>query len=64
MTKTLKMDNAEIKEKRGIEHYFGKENFNRLQSIMYNKQMARGTFLFWEGDIANKLYSFVQDKFT
>jgi hypothetical protein len=51
MTNTLNMDNTEIKEKRGIEQYFGKENFKRLQSIMYTKQLARGTFLFWEGDI-------------
>ncbi|QGQ98715.1 Crp/Fnr family transcriptional regulator [Paenibacillus psychroresistens] len=36
--------------------FFGEENFARLQSIMYPKQIARGAFLFWEGDLADKLY--------
>jgi CRP-like cAMP-binding protein len=36
--------------------FFGEENFSRLKSIMYPKQVARGAFLFWEGDLADKLY--------
>jgi CRP-like cAMP-binding protein len=36
--------------------FFGVENFSRLQSIMYPKQIARGAFLFWEGDLADKMY--------
>ncbi|MEX2462349.1 MAG: Crp/Fnr family transcriptional regulator [Paenibacillaceae bacterium] len=36
--------------------FFGEENFNRIQGIMYPKQIARGAFLFWEGDLADKLY--------
>jgi CRP-like cAMP-binding protein len=36
--------------------FFGEENFSRLQSIMYPKQIARDAFLFWEGDLADKLY--------
>ena len=38
------------------EDFFGAENFSRLQSIMYPKQVTRGAFLFWEGDLADKLY--------
>ncbi|WP_205516219.1 Crp/Fnr family transcriptional regulator [Paenibacillus sp. SYP-B3998] len=46
-------------DSKGIANYFSAENFNRLQSIMYAKQVNKGDFLFWEGDAADKLY-FVQ----
>ncbi|HWO96750.1 MAG TPA: Crp/Fnr family transcriptional regulator [Bacillus sp. (in: firmicutes)] len=35
---------------------FSKENLNRLKGIMYEKKVKSGTYLFEEGDLADKLY--------
>ncbi|MBP1962153.1 Crp/Fnr family transcriptional regulator [Paenibacillus aceris] len=45
---------------KGIMNFFSEENFERLQSIMYVKRAAKGDFLFWEGDAADKLYYIIQ----
>ncbi len=35
---------------------FSEENFNKLQAIMYEYKVSAGSYLFWEGDTADKLY--------
>ncbi|MEI7025027.1 Crp/Fnr family transcriptional regulator [Paenibacillus sp. y28] len=40
----------------GILDFISKENFERLKSIMYIKEVKKGSYLFWEGDLAQKLY--------
>lgn len=35
---------------------FSPDNFSRLEKIMYPRQVAEGSYLFWEGDLANKLF--------
>ncbi|MCY9667040.1 Crp/Fnr family transcriptional regulator [Paenibacillus alginolyticus] len=40
----------------GILAFFSEENFHKLQSIMYVKHAEKGDYLFWEGDVADKLY--------
>ncbi|MGO4275545.1 Crp/Fnr family transcriptional regulator [Paenibacillus sp. TAF58] len=40
----------------GILASFSEENFHKLQSIMYVKHAEKGDYLFWEGDVADKLY--------
>lgn len=51
---------TETKAHKGIMHFFSAENFERLQNIMYVKHSAKGDFLFWEGDTADKLYYVIQ----
>lgn len=41
---------------KGIFAFFSEENFHKLQSIMYVKHAEKGDYLFWEGDVADKLY--------
>ncbi len=41
---------------KGIFKYFSEENIERLQSIMYPMKAEAGTFLLWEGDLADKMY--------
>ncbi|WP_246294339.1 Crp/Fnr family transcriptional regulator [Paenibacillus planticolens] len=48
------------KDPKGNMNGFSPENFARLQSIMHIKRAAKGDFLFWEGDTADKLYYIVQ----
>ncbi|MEX1030891.1 MAG: Crp/Fnr family transcriptional regulator [Paenibacillaceae bacterium] len=43
-------------EKFGISAYISEENNNRLQSIMYTKLAAAGSYLFWDGDETEYLY--------
>jgi CRP-like cAMP-binding protein len=45
---------------KGITTFFSEDNFNKLQSIMYFKHVKKGDYLFWEGDIADKLYYVVK----
>lgn len=40
----------------GLELFFSTENIEKLQDIMYPMTAIAGTHLFWEGDIAGKLY--------
>ncbi|GKU78850.1 Crp/Fnr family transcriptional regulator [Paenibacillus sp. L3-i20] len=40
----------------GLEPVLSKESFEKLKSIMYIKNMEKGSCLFWEGDTANHLF--------
>lgn len=40
----------------GLEPILSKESFEKLESIMYVRNVEKGTCLFWEGDPADKLY--------
>ncbi|AJY77710.1 regulatory protein [Paenibacillus beijingensis] len=40
----------------GIATFFSEENMERLQGVMYAKSARAGSYLFWEGDAADKLY--------
>ncbi|TXK76628.1 Crp/Fnr family transcriptional regulator [Paenibacillus sp. N3.4] len=53
-------DHTETKAHKGIMNFFSEESFERLQSIMYVKHAAKGDYLFWEGDTADKLYYVIQ----
>lgn len=35
---------------------FSKDNFSKLEDIMYKQKVVAGTFLFWDGEKAEKLY--------
>lgn len=41
---------------------FSEESFNRLKSIMYEMKADAGTHLFWEGDMADKLYYLIKGR--
>ncbi|TXK74124.1 Crp/Fnr family transcriptional regulator [Paenibacillus sp. N3.4] len=57
---TRTSDIANKSQAKGIKLFFSEENFARLQSIMYVKHIKKGDFLFWEGDLADKLYYVIQ----
>lgn len=40
----------------GILDILSQESVDKLQSIMYTKQVEKGAHLYWEGDAADKLY--------
>lgn len=40
----------------GIEQYMSEEQFKNLQDIMQIRKITKGSYLFWEGDKADKLY--------
>lgn len=40
----------------GIDKFFSKDNFEKLQSIMYQKRVEAGSYLFMEGEKTGKLY--------
>jgi len=39
-----------------IQEFLSKENFEKLQEIMYSKNVKTGNYLFWEGDESDRLY--------
>ncbi|MDD9266764.1 Crp/Fnr family transcriptional regulator [Paenibacillus sp. GCM10023248] len=47
-------------DNKGITKFFSEENFHKLQSIMYLKHAVKGDYLFWEGDVADKLYYIIK----
>ncbi|MBB6671766.1 Crp/Fnr family transcriptional regulator [Cohnella nanjingensis] len=40
----------------GVRHFFTEEQFVRLEELMYPKRAEAGSYLFWEGEAAGKLY--------
>jgi CRP-like cAMP-binding protein len=40
----------------GIDNFFSKKQFTRLEELMYPKRAEAGSYLFWEGDPTGKLY--------
>lgn len=46
----------------GIARFLSEENMELLKAIMYMKQAAKGTYLFWEGDSADKLYFIMEGR--
>lgn len=40
----------------GIAPFLSDSNFKKLSELMYKKTAAAGTYLFWEGETAGKLY--------
>ncbi|WNR44221.1 Crp/Fnr family transcriptional regulator [Paenibacillus roseipurpureus] len=47
---------------KGMMTFFSDTNFDKLKSIMYNKQAKKGEHLFWEGDTADRLYYIVKGR--
>jgi CRP/FNR family transcriptional regulator, cyclic AMP receptor protein len=47
---------AAAQQLNGILDIISAESFDKLKSIMYTKQVEKGSYLFWEGDAADKLY--------
>lgn len=43
-------------QRTGIDQVISAESLDKLKSIMYTKQVEKGSYLFWEGDPADKLY--------
>ncbi|CAG7641769.1 Anaerobic regulatory protein [Paenibacillus solanacearum] len=43
-------------QQRGIHQVLSAESLDKLKSIMYTKKVEKGSYLFWEGDTADKLY--------
>ncbi|SMF83116.1 CRP/FNR family transcriptional regulator, anaerobic regulatory protein [Paenibacillus uliginis N3/975] len=43
-------------EQYGIAQYLSEEQFQYLQDIMQTRKITKGSYLFWEGDKADKLY--------
>lgn len=41
---------------------FSDQSFNRLKSIMYEMKAEAGTHLFWEGDVADKLFYIIHGR--
>jgi CRP/FNR family cyclic AMP-dependent transcriptional regulator len=41
---------------------FSKDNFSKIGDIMYNNKVEAGTYLFWDGEKAEKLYYVQQGK--
>ena len=41
---------------KGITQYMTEEQFGHLEQIMQTRKITKGTYLFWEGDDADKLY--------
>lgn len=41
---------------------FSEETFNRLKNVMYETKVEAGTYLFWEGDVADKLYFIMEGR--
>lgn len=50
------------KQLNGILDVMSKESFEKLQGIMYTKQAEKGSYLFWEGDSADKLYYIISGR--
>jgi CRP-like cAMP-binding protein len=46
----------------GILDVISAESFDKLRGIMYTKQMEKGSYLFWEGDSADKLYYIISGR--
>ncbi len=40
----------------GIHRFFSEDQFARIDELMYPKRAEKGSYLFWEGDPAGKLY--------
>lgn len=40
----------------GIHRFFSEDQFARLEELMYPKRAEKGSYLFWEGDPAGKLF--------
>lgn len=49
-------DQRNSRKKSGLSGVFAPENLEKLESIMYPKHASAGSYLFWEGDPADKLY--------
>lgn len=49
-------DKTEPANHKGIMKFFSETNFDKLKSIMYAKQAKKGEYLFWEGDLADRLF--------
>ncbi|MCR2804055.1 Crp/Fnr family transcriptional regulator [Paenibacillus soyae] len=47
---------AGVERVEGLEPVLSKESFEKLEGIMYVRNVEKGTCLFWEGDPADKLY--------
>lgn len=41
---------------------FSEENLQKLKEIMYEQKVDSGSYLFWEGDAADKLYFMIQGR--
>jgi CRP/FNR family transcriptional regulator, cyclic AMP receptor protein len=50
------------KQLNGILDVISKESFEKLQTIMYTKTAEKGSYLFWEGDSADKLYYIISGR--
>ncbi|MDF2960377.1 MAG: transcriptional regulator, Crp/Fnr family [Paenibacillus sp.] len=53
---------AAVNQSGGILDFISKESFEKLQSIMYIKHAEKGSYLFWEGDPADKLYYIISGR--
>ncbi|MCI3920877.1 Crp/Fnr family transcriptional regulator [Paenibacillus sp. TRM 82003] len=52
----LQSYNKENTQKTGIANYVTEEQFAALESMMVFKKVKKGAYLFWEGDVADRLY--------
>ncbi|MDT9726968.1 Crp/Fnr family transcriptional regulator [Xylanibacillus composti] len=46
----------------GIARFLSDDNMEMLRGIMYTKQAEKGTYLYWEGDSADKLYYIIKGR--
>lgn len=46
----------------GIAGFISKESYDKLQAVMYTKKAEKGTYLFWDGDPAEKLYFVIEGR--
>ncbi|MFD0710656.1 Crp/Fnr family transcriptional regulator [Paenibacillus sp. GCM10027626] len=46
----------------GLVPVLSQESFEKLESIMYTRNMEKGSYLFWEGDSADKLYYIIEGR--
>ncbi|WP_201318297.1 Crp/Fnr family transcriptional regulator [Paenibacillus sp. EPM92] len=53
---------AQVNPTGGILDIISKDSFDKLQSIMYIKQVEKGSYLFWEGESAEKLYFIISGR--
>lgn len=51
-----------LKQLEGLEPMLSKESFDKLQGIMYVRNVEKGSCLFWEGETANHLYFVMQGR--
>lgn len=42
--------------KEGLQNFLSEDNFKKLQNIMYSKEVSAGSYLFLEGEKAEKMY--------